>query len=326
MNSNDLARELKKLQRGEGMGAADLENQVGELLRTVCGAEPSDDANTVRARLTKVIMRHVGVLRDDDRRAVLASLGLHPDAQFRYLKDRQNWVLDRIDRDSPRTVYRWTDRGLHRLAEDIVAAYEQDRRRPPNPFAPRSFYTAELVSTVRLDLDRPEWWERRTIVALEDLERVPVGASVPAAPDGSFADVDLEVSAGGTLIDWNRSRPSYYEGQVQLDRPLARAERYEYELRRRISRPDAVQPYYLVAAHVRFDRLVVHVVLGSAEQAWAVDGLPWPTIEDGSIRSTPPLKADAAGRVSAEFTHLHLGPAYGVVWSPAASPNAARSA
>jgi hypothetical protein len=322
MNSRDLARELKKLQRGEGMGAADLDQHVGELLRTVCGAEPADDADTLRTRLTDLINRHVALLKDDDRRAVLASLGLHPDAQFRFLKDRQNWVLGRIDRDSRRTVDRWTDRGLMRLAEEIVAEYEKDRQRPANPFAPRSFYTAELISAVRLDLDPPEWWERRTIVALEAMDRVPVGASVPAAPDGTFADVELEVTDGGRLVEWKRSRPSYYEGQVELDRPLGRGERCQYELMRRVSRPEVVQPYYLVAAHVRCDRLVVHVDLGAAGPAWLVDGLPWPTIEDGSIRSTPPLVADASGRVSAEFTRLHLGPAYGIVWSPAGASDA----
>lgn len=317
VNTSDLARELKKLQRGEGMGAADLDQHVGELLRTVCGAEPSDDADTLRTRLTNLINQHVAVLRDNNRRAVLASLALHPDARFRFLKDRQNWVLGRIDRDSRRTVDRWTDRGLLRLAEEIVAEYEKDRQRPPNPFAPRSFYTAELTSTVRLDLDPPEWWEKRTIVALEAMDRVPVGASVPAAPDGSFAEVELEVTDGGTLIDWKRSRPSFYEGQIELDRPLARGERRGYELVRRISRPELVQPYCLVTAHVRCDRLVVHVALGAAGPAWVVDGVPWPTVEDGSIKAMPPLVADAAGRVSAEFARLHLGPAYGIVWSPA---------
>jgi hypothetical protein len=323
MNIDDLAAELKKLQRGEGLGAANLGAQVGPLLSTVCGAASADDVHTLRTRLTELITRHVDVLGKDQRRAVLASLGLHPDAPFRFLKDRQKWVLDGIERYSERTVDRWTQLGMRRLAEEMVAEYEKERRRPANPFAPRSFYTAELTATVKLDLDRPEWRERRTIVALEAMDRVPVGASVPAAADGTFADVDLEVSTGETVVDWRRSRPSWYEGQLVLDRPLAPGDRYDYELRRRVAGTDVVQPYYLVTAHVRFDRLVVHVDLGDVERAWAVDGVPWPTVEDGSVRSTPPLTADASGRVSAEFTHLHLGPAYGVIWSPAGSAPAA---
>jgi hypothetical protein len=49
-------------------------------------------------------------------------------------------------------------------------------------------------------------------------------------------------------------------------------------------------------------------------------------VEDGTIMSMPPLSADADGRVSAEFTRLHLGPAYGILWKPADSPVAAGSA
>jgi hypothetical protein len=322
MNVDDLARELRKLQRGEGMGAADLDQTVGDLLRSACGADPSDDSNTLRRRLTDLITTHAIVLSENHRRAVLASLALHPDAQFRFLKDRQNWVLGGIDRDSRRTVDRWTTRGMRRLAEEIAADFEKIQQRPPNRFAPRNFYTAELISTVRLDLDQPEWSERRTIVALEAMDQVPVAASVPAAPDGSFADIGLEVSAGGTLTVWKRAQPAFFEGQIQLDRQLARGERHEYEIQRRISRADAVQPYYLVTAHVRFDRLVVHVVLGSAGPAWAVDGVPWPTVEDGTIKSASPLTSDASGRVSAEFTRLHPGPAYGIVWTSAESPAA----
>jgi hypothetical protein len=319
VNVGDLARELRQLQRGEGMGAADLDQHVGDLLRTVCGADSNDDSNTLRRRLTELITQHVEVLSDDDKRAVLASLALHPDAQFRFLKDRQNWVLGRIDRDSRRTVDRRAGRGMRRVAEEIVAEYEQDQQRPSNRFAPRSFYTAELISTVRLDLDRPEWSERRTIVALEPLDHVPVGASVPAAPDGSSADIELDVVAGGTLTEWKRAQPTFFEGRIELDRPVARGERYGYEIRRRISSADDVQPYYLMTAHVRCDRLVVHVVLGSAGPAWAVDGVPWPTVADGTVMSAPPLIPDASGQVSAEFARLHLGPAYGIVWRSAES-------
>jgi len=251
VNIDDLARELRQLQRGEGMGTADLADHVGPLLRSVCGAEASDDSNALRRQLTELIIRHAEILGDDDKRAMLASLGLHPEAQFRFLRERQSWVLGSIDRDSRRTVDRRAYRSMRRIAEEIVTEYEQDRQRPSNRFAPRNFYTAELISTVRLDLDRPEWSERRTIVALEPMDHAPIGTSVPAAPDGSAADVELDVVAGGTLEEWERTQPTFYEGRIRLDRPLARGERHEYEIRRRISRADAVQPYYLVLLEPR---------------------------------------------------------------------------
>jgi hypothetical protein len=315
MNVEDLSRELRKLQRGEGMGAADLDQYVGPILRTVCHADPTDDQDTLRTRLADLITRHAATLPENVRRAVLASLALHPDAPFRFLKDRQKWALGPMNRDSPRTVDRTTERGLRRIAEEIIAEYKESQERPPNPFAPRGFYTAELTATVRLDLDPPEWWERRRIVALDQgLDRVPVSVSVPAAPDGSFADIELEVTDGGTLLDWTRAQPAHYQGWIQLDRRLARTEHYEYEVRRRISRADAVQPYYIVSPHVRCDRLVVHIDLGSAGPAWKVDGVPWPTLEDGTIKLLPPLPVDASGRVTVEFSHLDRGLAYGTVW------------
>jgi len=314
MNVDDLAREIKNLQRGEGLAEPDLDGRVGPLLRTVCSVDAADDQETLRTRLSDLLIRHAVVLSKNERCAGLASLRLHPDAQFRFLKDRQAWAARQIDRDVARTVDRTAERAYRRIAEEIIREFTE-RQQPPNLYAPRGFYTAELIATVRLDLDPSEWWERRTIVALEQgLDRMPVALSVPAAPDGSFTEIDLEVTDGGTLVDWTRVQPAHYQGAIQLRHRLARLEAYEYEVRRRIASGGAVQPYYIVSAHVRCDRLVVHVHLDAGVRAWRVDGVPWPTLEDGTVRSTQPLPPDDAGVVSAEFTHLHRGLAYGVVW------------
>ena len=297
------------------MGAANLDERVGPLLRTVSHADPAENRETLRIRLADLIVRHAVVLPDDVRRAVLASLALLPEARFRFLRDRQKWALGPMNRDSLRTVDRTAERGLRRIAEEIIREFAESQERPSNPFAPRGFYTAELTATSRLDVAPSEWWERREIVALEQgFDRVPVSVSVPAAPDGSYAEVELVVNRGGTLLEWSRPQPSHYQGWIRLERRLACMEHYEYEIRRRTLHGGAVQPYYIVSANVRCDRLLVHVHLGSIEKAWKVDGVPWPTLEDGTVKYAPPLPAEASGVVSAEFTHLHRGLAYGIVW------------
>src|SRR6185312_17086272 len=114
MNVDLLTRELRKLQRGEGMGAANLDERVGPLLRTVSHADPAENRETLRIRLADLIVRHAVVLPDDVRRAVLASLALLPEARFRFLRDRQKWALGPMNRDSLLTVDRTAERGLRR--------------------------------------------------------------------------------------------------------------------------------------------------------------------------------------------------------------------
>src|SRR5262249_53903710 len=107
----ELVVELRKLKRGPGLAAADLDHVVGPILKELCRITPGDSMDLLRNRLSALIRRHAATLPQDLRDVALAALALHPEAQYRFLKDRLHWAFPRVDRYSTRTIDRLADTG-----------------------------------------------------------------------------------------------------------------------------------------------------------------------------------------------------------------------
>jgi hypothetical protein len=310
-----LADELRRLKSGEGVRAARLLEKTGPILYRLSGFDGVGGAEVLRSRLSSLIQRHADRLPLQQRTAALAALGLHPDADQRFLNERLQWLLPHIDRYSERTADRMADRAILRIAQSIVA---EQLARKSHPRIPTEWYTGRLDVTVRLDLAQPEFRERRTIVARENgVSEIPVSSTVPKLRDPDRASVAVEVVSGGTLLDWSRTAPTIYVGRLALPRPLSAGERHEYELIYRPSPPDLVQPMYLLSPIIQCDHLTVRARFGPALPAtvWRLDGVYRGTADDPMGEDVPTLEVAGDRWVETSFDDLAIGLTYGIRWA-----------
>jgi hypothetical protein len=314
-----LDRELRGLKRGEGIGSPDLMSKVGPGLLRLCNFDGTQSGEILRRRLSSLIEDHAERLIPQQRLAVLAALGLHPEAQHRFLNDRLRWVLPAIDRDVVRTADRLASRGISRIAQSLHAQWTTRRS---NKLVPTDWHTSRLEVTVRLDLDQPEFRERRTIVARESgVREILVASMVPKVADPDGADVTVEVVSGGRLISWARSAPTIYTGILSLPAALSTGDRHEYELVYRTRPPELVQPIYLVTPVVQCDHLGVRVRFGRPHEelmVWRLDGVYRGVAEDPLAADAPTVTIDGGGWAEAVFQDLMIGLTYGVRWGKAA--------
>lgn len=315
--TRQVEAELRALKRGAGAVAADVD--PGPLLRRACRVTPRESAESVRTRLQLLLRRHARALPEPEGSAVLAAYGLHPEAQFRFLKERERWILrNLLDRDAVRTADRVVNKAIAGLAQHIERELAEADR--PNRYVPTGFWTRSLEATVRLDLPVPEWTERRTVVVTTPgLDRVPVGSTVPRVPDPTSAVVELRVVDGGELQDWSLAAPAYYAGTVALPRPLDVGEEHDYEIVYRFLPPGWVQPHYLLTPHLHCEQLAVRVrfgTTGTPPRAWLLDGVPRGSVDDPPGLSAPVLSPDSQGWVFGAFTDLYPGLTYGIRWEP----------
>jgi hypothetical protein len=318
-----LQTELRKLKRGEGIAAAALPSAVGSGLRQLCDWDDSQSPEILRARLAELIRAHAEPLPPHQRMAVLAALGLHPEAQHRFLSDRLRWLRNQIDRDVERTADRLANRAIQRVAQGMCAQWAARRS---NRRVPTEWYTGRLEATIRLDLEQPEFRERRTIVARENgLREVPLAPMVPKAAGADSIQILPEIVSGGTLVGWTRVAPTMYSGTLRLPAPVPAGGRHEYELIYRSSMPGAVQPIYLITPVLQCDHLTVRVRFPPPTDGvtvWRLDGVYRGIAEDPLAADVPTVDVNEDGWAEASFESLALGLTYGVRWehAPAAQP------
>jgi hypothetical protein len=314
MDADDVVQELGSLRRGRGLHAPDLAGKVGPALRQVCGIDETDNHVTTQSKLIDCIQLHSATLPNDLRLSVLAALGLLEAATYPLLEERLRWVGCRLDREL-RTVRRRVEAGARLLAERLVAAAGTI----DDEYAPSGWFTDELCSTVRLDVDPPELREQRTIVATcYNLRQVLVSLSVPAKPDHRAAPrVRSRIVHGGCLVAERELASGHYRAILELPRSLAAGERHRYEITLVVSPRDSIRPYYLLSplrpcrrfrASVTFDHRAVPTAV------WRIGGVPRGLV-DGAVIPGESLALDQRGRVTTEFYGLRPGLSYGMRWS-----------
>src|SRR2546430_16681731 len=111
LNAELLMDELKTLRRGRGVLERGIAGRLGSQTRILCGIEKQDDEATVRDKIARAIVNLCKRLPKDLQLSVLAALALHPDAQHRVLRERREWLAERLEYDD-RTVRRRIDDGL----------------------------------------------------------------------------------------------------------------------------------------------------------------------------------------------------------------------
>ncbi|HEV3359311.1 MAG TPA: hypothetical protein VG247_21110 [Pseudonocardiaceae bacterium] len=300
---DDLLDELKKLRKGRGIFAVDIERRVGPTLRRVAGIDNDDGPAEVRSKIARRLHNLVRALPDDLRIAALTAFAIASDARQPLYKDRVALTASRIGRD-PRTARRRMDDAIVQLAQVATARPDQ----PTDFTAPATtdWYFTELVVSLILDRDRPEIVERGRIVAeADDVTEVALHADrMLGFAAAEHVIVDREVLYGGSL-DQQRGPADARRTPLVLARPLEPGRPHEYVVQERILSRRALRPEVVFVPAVRCDRLVLRVRFPRTDnpiQARRLGGL------------ADRVAVDAFGELEVEFRDLAAGRPYGVRW------------
>lgn len=119
---SEFSDELNRLRRGRGVLAGDIGEQIGRVLRERAGIGESDQPQDIRDRLIGYLTGLAQTLPEDLGLVFSAGLALHPEARFRFLSQRVDWVAARLERD-PRTIRRRFDEAVQLLEQEGGTVY-----------------------------------------------------------------------------------------------------------------------------------------------------------------------------------------------------------
>jgi transcriptional regulator with XRE-family HTH domain len=311
-----LFDELRQLSRGPGVQAPDLSRNVGPALRQLCDLTEFDGPETVRRKVGDWVQAAASDLPTDLHLAVTTPLGLNPQAQFRLLRQRVEWLAEHQDR-STGTSRRRIDEAMARLAE---AAFTVSARRPTT-LASRehSWHVREFEAILSLDGSTPRCIESRTIVADRDgLDRITWSLTLPRenADDGP-ADLDVAVVHGAQLLSLERPSARRFVLRLGLPRRLKAGERHDYALQVSVPTGQQMLPRYVFWPERRCERFRLvarfgHRALPSA--VWRVDHV-FHRDEDEIDTGRELVPVDDFGEVYATFADLQTGHGYGIRWN-----------
>jgi len=313
-----LMNELRALCRGQGVQAPGIDKQVGPALREVCGIVAGDGPEAVRVKVGRWVVGIVEHFPTELRLAVLAPLGLHEDAQSRFLSDRVDWLAKLQDR-GPRTIRRRVEAGLTRLVEaGLERTAKADRGEPEE-----EWHVSEFEALLRLDGETPTCTERRTIRADRDgVKEITWSISLPpASEDGVPGDLDVQVLHGVELISSERPAKRRFLLHLRLPRALQAGQEHQFALEVRVPRGQSMRPTYVFWPERPCDRfrLVARFSLEDPPAAlWRVDGAFHRDIDD-LAEGSDLLALNGIGEVDVEFPNPRPGRGYGVQWRPRTS-------
>ena len=317
----ELLAELKTLRKGRGVNTARIADQVGPRLRALVGVTPEDPAGTIRQKLTRTLTGLADPLPKDLSLAARAALALHPEAQQPFLAERVQWLAERLDRDV-RTARRRVDLGLQAMAERSETAAVPPSGPPPSDAD--LYYFREFRAVLRLDQPAPEAIEQRVAVSTVDgLDQLEALITIPRDRQDRPRAQDLLVEAlfGVTVASRERVTPSRFRYVLQLPRPLAAGEAYEYALLFRLPPDQPMRNHYVYAPTRRCDLFDLRVRFDPARvppEVWRVDrGYVRDLDEDDAPREL--VEVDRAGELHLQFQQLRPGLGYGAGWRPAPS-------
>jgi hypothetical protein len=184
---------------------------------------------------------------------------------------------------------------------------------------PDGWYTESLVTVVRVDGERPEVIERRTVVATADgLGEIVSSLNVPRHPEDLDrpAGLESELLYGGSLERREQPYDSYFRNVIVLPRPLRAGERHEYGLRLRIPPGQRMATHYLHIPFRRSDHFDLRVRFRPdrpPRTVWLLRGVPMAVIYQQEPAADT-LDPDRFGEVHASFRDMRPGLAYGIRW------------
>jgi hypothetical protein len=317
MVNDELVKELIELRSGRGLYSPDLLRRLGPGIRSYCRITAGQDEASIRRAVLERLESATDELPEDLSLAARAALAIPPAPRAPFLRDRWDWLADRLERDV-RTVARRADDAFQLLAERLAAG--PPRQEPPDsPFAPDGWYIEDLVSNVLIDRDPAQLVETRRIVALEPgLEEISISFSVPRSGDVA-GDRPLSVSIlhGGELVTETGSMSSHYRGRLRLPRPLSVGESHEYGVVFSAFSRQWIRPYYVLTPLRRCDHFLLRAKFDRMTppvKVWRLDGVP-ARVVDEFTPTDDLLDPDAVCEVRAEFHALRQGLSYGIQWT-----------
>jgi hypothetical protein len=328
---DEMVRELQQLRRGHGVHAPDVVDRVGPRLRRICGLDDSGSGAGDRERLVDRITRSVEELPGELRLAVQAAFGLEPASQERFLRDRMEWLGEKLERD-PRTAMRRVEAGLALLAERLLDLAELSRTGSAagddaNAYAPEGWYVTLARATLLMHVDPVQLIETRRIVSTRDgLEQVTTSWSIPKGPPADAAAFRVDMLYGGELVrDEIPSTSTFWSGLIRLPRPLAAGEKHEFQVRVTTLPPAQMRPYYVLTPFRRTDEFELRAKFHTArppDLVWGLDGVPFQLVDENQPVGAV-SEPDAVGEVESRWRNLRQGLSYGLRWrwpNPPAEP------
>lgn len=308
-----LLDELKELRKGRGVRSP-APDKVGPVLRKLSGITSDDDPQFL-SKLQGQLEKWVARLPPDLVLPATASLGLHEEAQQRFLGERRQWLADRIQRDE-RTARRRMDEALELMAR---MGTERLSDAPPDEPRPEEYYIAEQRSLVRLHGTAPETYEFWTIVSnVDGLADLHAALALPRDPLSrtGVQQLDMEVLYGMTLAEQARDGDYRFRYRLRFPEPLRKGQEHRYGVRYRIPPGQLALPYYVFTTHRRCDAFVLRV-------RFDPDCLPVDVheVDNGyfyDLAGEPAgalICPDGAGEISLRFDALVKGMVYGARWT-----------
>lgn len=314
--SAELANELKTLRKGRGLQTARLADQVGPMLRELCGIGPTENAAAIREKLSRRLRILADTLPEDLRLVVIVTLALHQDSQHQFLQERVQFLADQQKRDV-RTIRRRMDEGFELLAETAT--------KPGGPQSRGSslgWYIDRMEAILRMDKASPECFERRRITAEWDgLDTIRAAITLPRHQHDTTDEhkLDAELYFGATLAASDQPREYRFTYDLKLPRPLAIGEKHEYGIIQRVPEEQLMRTHYVFFPDRRCEKFELRI-------RFAPDRIPaliWRVTEvfhrdvDENQPTEDILSIDGAGEISLSFQDLLPGHGYGAQWLPA---------
>lgn len=313
----ETTTELKKLRKGRGIEAPDIEARVGPALRAAVGYDGRAEPALLRQLVAELLNTHIDGIAPDVGLACRAAFALHRDLRQRLLKDRIEVVARRIAVD-PRTVQRRIDQGIELIAQQITAddpVAKQPVRAP--------WRTVDLRAILVLDLPVPEVIEIRRIVADRDgLDQVDLEVTLSPLPGHRLCDppvgLGLDMLYGGVLTDRVMRSSNRIGFGLRLPRPIDRGMEHEYAFRVTMPQRRPMAPHYVCTPRYPCGHFRLRVRFGPDRvpaSIWRLAEVRSNEVDDPAAHRSP-LRADPAGEVTALFSGLAPNLSYGLAWEP----------
>jgi hypothetical protein len=318
----EIVADLQRLRRGRGIEEPDIQSTVGRALSALAGLCDDAEPAQIRKAVAELLRTLIDDLPGDLARVCIGAYGLDSRLSTQFYGDRIDTLAKLVDRD-PRTVHRQVRKGTIMIAEFAVGSRD---RVEPAPFRVLSpWRTAELRVVVALDLQVPEVYEFRQIVAeRDDLDLVDLEVTLPQAhgypSSGAPSDLGLDVLYGGVVTDRVMKSSSRVGFDLRPPGPLRHGDRHDYAFRITMPPERPMAPYYVCTPRFPCDlfRLIVRFGPGRVPASvWRLDAVPSHEVDDPASQRVR-VHADDSGEVVAEFTNLERHRSYGFAWAPVA--------
>ncbi|SDF31661.1 hypothetical protein SAMN05216553_10159 [Lentzea fradiae] len=308
-----LFHELRRLSRGRGLHAPHVDRHVGPTLLQLCDLTAMDGPETVRRKVGDWVHATTRHLPHHLRLAVTTPLGLNPDAQFRFLQQRIDWLASEQER-SPGTCRRRIDEAMRRLVETAFTPETGPGMAPVS--REHTWHVREFEAILSLTTETPQCTESRTIVAHRDgLDRITWSLTLARNEDDSPPKLDVSVVHGAQLLsmEWPSTRRVLLH--LGLPKRLRAGESHEFVLRVSLPPGRPMSPRYVFWPERRCERFRLVTRFGKTFPAavWRVDHVfhrDADEIETGRDH----VEVNDVGEVHVLFSDLQAGHGYGIRW------------